>query len=158
MIVCGADPGRHGALVALETDTRTVVATLPMPGGSDDGVDWARVDDWLAATRPTLMVIEKVHALPVGSRKSAFSFGANFGGLITLAQARRTPYELVAPQTWQKEILRDFDREDTKRASIAYADRAFPGVVPTTARGKRDDGVADALGLAVYGMRFLVRA
>ncbi len=151
--IVGVDPGRYGALVALPPEGRTPLAILPMPLLPDELIDWAAVSLFLNSNSPSVTVIEKVHSRPGQGVKGTFTFGGMLEGLKALCQSMRLPYELVAPQTWQAEMLRDMDRTDTKAASVEYCSRAFPGAVPRMTRTKWHDGVADALCLAEFGRR-----
>jgi len=61
--------------------------------------------------------------------------------------ALEIPYQLVAPQTWQRAMHAGTPGSDTKQRSILAAQRLFPSVdLRRNRKGRRpDDGLADAL-------------
>ncbi len=65
-------------------------------------------------------------------------------GLLT---ALRIPYQLVAPQAWQRVMHQGTPQGDTKVRSILAAQRLFPDVSLLRSAGSRklDDGLADEL-------------
>lgn len=88
--------------------------------------------------------LEYVHAIFGSSAKATFSFGEVYGKLQALLIARKIPYHLIAPKTWQNEIWDNKDmvvsykkvklrgkeinkkEVNTKATSINAAKRLFP--------------------------------
>ena len=104
--------------------------------------------------QPGLAIIEKVHSMPKQGVSSSFTFGENFGAWQGIMAARNIPYLLVTPQTWQKVMLKDAPKKgrSTKERSLEVARQLFPHI---DLRYKADDGKADALHMARYGMMLI---
>ncbi len=137
----GIDPGKNGALAIIHSDG---AEAWHYPGDVALAVDLVR--SVLLTQRPVLAAIEKVGARPGQGVTSMFNFGANYGQWIGILAALGVPYVMVLPQTWQKVAL-DSGGGSAKDRSLAWARRRFPDVDLSL---KKDDGKADALGLAVY--------
>ena len=54
--------------------------------------------------------LENVHAFPTDGRSSAFKFGMNFGMWKGLLHAHLIDFQLVVPQLWMNEYLRDGEK------------------------------------------------
>lgn len=78
-----------------------------------------------------------------------------FRGPCWAMESMRIPFQVVAPQTWQKRMLTF--KGDTKAASVEVAKRMYPSF--TFKRTPRcttyHDGMADAALIATYGWRQL---
>lgn len=162
MIYLGIDPGLDGALAAITVfgppinshfvdifDTPTV--SVARTGGKyKREYDIAAMQKRLVEIGGTYAVIEKVHAMPGQGVTSMFSMGYGCGLWEGLLAGLGIPYTRVAPQTWQKTMLRDEGKG--KDASRLQAQRLFPARAELFAR-KKDDGRADAVMLAEYGRR-----
>lgn len=103
-------------------------------------------------------VVERVHAFPGQGVTSMFSFGTNYGGWLTTMELLEIPHELVLPQRWQKEILKlnlpkgmksAERRKLTKAKALSFAQRKWP----TLNLKKKDEGLVDALCIALYALR-----
>lgn len=144
----GIDPGASGGIAALRSDLSEYEAHR-FPGDL-----WAAstlLHEMLERFSPDLVVIEKVHSMPRQGVSSTFKFGANYGGWLgMLAYAKVSTIE-VTPRKWQKLIL-GAGKGDTKQRSLEVARRLYPKV---DLRYKVDDGKADALHLAKYGILHL---
>lgn len=72
-------------------------------------------------------VIENVHATPIMSVSSAFSFGQNFGAWLGILASWDIPVWLVTPQEWQKglAIPAEIQGTDRKAALKAMATTLF---------------------------------
>lgn len=80
----------------------------------------------------TLVVLERVHAMPTDGGSSAFSFGENFGGIQGVLAALNIPYKFVTPQQWQKKVgVLPKEKADRKRALKAFAQQRFPQIKVT---------------------------
>jgi len=91
---------------------------------------------------------------------SAFTFGVGHGLWRGMLAALGVPYTIVHPKTWQKEMFKDIRKvKDTKKASIITAGRLFPKVnlLPSGKARKESHGMSDALLMAEYGRRQIVR-
>ena len=85
--------------------------------------------------------------------------GRGLGILEGIIVALELPYIKVAPQTWQKEILRDFNRgDDAKTASIINAERMFPQVTFMASERctKVDNNLTDATNIALFAKKTFI--
>jgi Holliday junction resolvasome RuvABC endonuclease subunit len=148
MKVCGIDPGKSGGLTAIEDGK--LLQSIPMPI-DDDGVDFNRVADFLKLHNPSVVYIERVHAMPGQGVTSMFNFGFSTGGLHGTARALGYVVKLVQPRTWQKSLMGDAKHE--KSDTILFVQKLFPDVnLLATKRSKKPhDGMADSIGIGYYG-------
>jgi crossover junction endodeoxyribonuclease RuvC len=147
--VCGLDPGFSGALAFLHDSGAVTVYPVPILAGEFDELAFRALLD---GANPGLVVMEKVHARPGNGVVSMFRFGQIYGSLISSIKLLRFRLELVAPQTWKAEVLRDTERD--KQAAIDYCARAYPQaslMLPGARKPSHD--IADAICLAEYGQR-----
>ena len=140
----GIDPGAKGALALLRDGETEVVSYDP--------------ERYIAAlgrlkSAESVACVEKVGAMPGQGVTSMFSFGKNAGFIEGILQTYGIPYQLVPPQTWKKE----FQLHKSKQDSISVCKRLFPNanLLPTEKCRKENDGMAEALLLALYARRKL---
>jgi crossover junction endodeoxyribonuclease RuvC len=143
------DPGLSGG-IAIRYQGKLTAQLLPLAGKT---LDLAELANIIRQARPTLAIVEKVHAMPGQGVTSMFTFGMGYGAIQGILATLKIPYELVTPQRWKGVVLAGTTKD--KNAAIAYCRRAFPNVslVPPRCR-KPHDGIADALCLLEYGRRF----
>ncbi len=145
-LVLGIDPGADGGFALVCEDGRAWA--WPMPETPTRIL--AEMEEH---GRPGLVVLESVHAMPGQGVSSCFSFGQAFGVLNALCAFLRLPVVTVSPQRWQRHIHGRLPGEDGKKLTTDWAAKRFPAIsLLRTPRCKvPHDGMADALGLAVYG-------
>lgn len=159
----GIDPGLSGAIAFLHRDGKfdgkleiLKTPTIKNPKGKTEYNVGAMVH-FLKRSGITGVTLEKVGAMPGQGVTSMFSMGRGLGLWEGIIVALELPYVKVAPQTWQKEILRDFKRQkgEAKQASILNAQRMFPtqSFLPTPRCTKIDDNMCDATNLALYAKK-----
>jgi len=157
----GVDPGHDGAIAIVDQNGK-VVDLRPMPlitGKDRDEFDLPAICDALIGLHPDktrFVTVERSQPLPKGMGGGIANFARGVArGFAWMLTALRIPYQLVSPQTWQREMHTGTMGEDTKQKSIVAAQRLFPGVsLIRTARSKKaHDGFADALLLAEFGRR-----
>jgi len=157
MIVCGIDPGKTGALVALRPDGTSALLRMPI---KEDGksIDGKAVALWLTLESVDVVCIELIGAR--GHRNAAgkairnagneFRFAIGVGVLHGVLDAMAIPYKTVSPMRWKVAILKGTGTD--KAAAISYVQRFLPQVDLTPGRmTKPNDGIADAACMAVYG-------
>lgn len=155
-VVCGIDPGKQGAIAFLDSRDQTArTYRMPLIKTDKKAICLSTVADVLQAKAPTLVGVEKVHAMPKQGVVSMFSFGVSFGGILGCCAALKLPVVLVTPQSWKQQILAGYDRSD-KRSSVLFCASYFTRVLlddkPVSA-SSLPDGVADALCIALYVQR-----
>lgn len=153
MIYLGIDPGKKGAIAAIETNLDGDIEYIDaMPFVNE--IDYMHfLEDRLAFRKAVSFrcCLEKVGPHPGEGVKSSFSFGENFGFIRGLLVACKIPYQLVLPQKWKRE----FSLGSDKNESIEVCRRLFPDIdLRASERSRKDhDGMAEALLMAEYARR-----
>lgn len=155
MIVAGIDPGKTGALVLYcGASGRTVVRRVPtikLPKDTPAYSEWWQTWHAALAFGIDMIVIEQVAARPTQGVVSMFNFGKVYGFAHALACSAGAPIHFVTPAVWKGKFgLLKAD----KSASREKARTLLPQMEPELRRVK-DDGVAEAALLALYGNKYL---
>jgi hypothetical protein len=105
--VLGVDPGRKGAIAALRPD-RSEHRLLAMPM-LEKSIDTRAVRDFLEALRLSgelrHAVIEKSQVLPKQGAVSGFTYGRNYGVLVTILEFMGVPFQEEAPAKWKHAVI-----------------------------------------------------
>jgi len=146
MVICGADPGKKGALVALDTDSRYcnhIKLAYDKAGDLETGpLSW-----WLACASPDLILLEKVGGRGGWGAVQTFNFGDVYGQLRLFLRMSGYPLRMVPPKTWQA-----FAHAGVS-PSLAPKDRSALVLSQTfPASSKLHDGVMDAFLLTWFGV------
>jgi hypothetical protein len=170
MQVVGIDPGLDGGIaVFTEGASQPLVRALPTRthySGKGREIDASALYKWLEdlfpAQIPDLAVIERVRNVNTGRKQGAtsmFSFGDGFGCVRTVldvigGSSRRWPVLFAEPKVWQKAILTGMNRDDPKKAALAYVARRFPELSLRASERcqKPHSGIVDAVCIALYGL------
>lgn len=141
MIYIGIDPGLKGGIALIRDESATAV-----PFTKDLLKEVCR-----SLKEPAVCFLEKVGAMPGQGVTSMFNFGTTYGYIMGVLEAFDIPYQLISPQKWKKHF--SLDKDKTK--SVETAKRLFPTVslLPTERCHKENDGMAEALLIALYGKR-----
>lgn len=166
--IIGIDPGLQGAIAFAFIDSTARVYCTPTvysAKGRREYDEPAMRERLLStfAVRSTLHAfIERQQTMRLGPDKAPpaiaqFRKGEGYGLWRGLLVGLGISYTVVGPRTWQKLMLRDVDKSDTKAASIIVAKRLFPDVrLRHSDRCTKDNhNFADALLIAEYGRRTL---
>ena len=183
--ILGADPGKHGGIVLLNTKYNPVeikpgdIVQIPVHKNEEGRLNTLEIWDKLLPYRDriVLYVQEEVHALFGSSASGTFFFGEAAGSLYTTlnllshtaARDKAADVILVQPKIWQKTAWipehivyerqkKDTTRKkkDTKATSTNAAASVFPGVSFVPPRCRTvHDGLVDAALIAYYGLRKL---
>jgi crossover junction endodeoxyribonuclease RuvC len=184
MIVIGIDPGKSGGIAAINRRDFIALEPMPVSSdglidgrrlaewivehtGHPHGV-WAKNERGHDFVDSEVSVwVEDVHAMPGQGVCSMFSFGRGLGCIEGVCGALGLAVHRVRPQEWVKEaerVLGDpgVDRgasgkEKAKGRGAVWAKRIWPhaNLLATERSKKPHDGMADALLIAWYGMRFI---
>ena len=141
----GIDPGKTGALAAIDHHTGDIIDIADMPAIGKH-VSAAGVAGWLAnmAHHGSLVVaIEDVSSSPQMGVTSSFSFGRSKGVVEGCVQSAGWPLHYVTPATWKRQVGLRADKD----AARQLATNTWPTWASTFAR-KKDDGRAEAAILA----------
>ena len=149
-LLMGVDPGISGAIAFWFPDQpdQIVVQDVPVVDGQLDPVTLARRIDQM---RPTLAVVEKVHAMPKQGVSSTFKFGMAYGMVLGVIATQKIPLHLVTPARWKKAFNLSADKEQSR----ALALRLWPGCDEFGL--KKSHGKAEAALIARYGVQLLDR-
>ena len=149
MIYMGIDPGLHGALALIDSDGNLIdIWDTPLIGKEYDLREMAcLIRDHL----PNGCAIEEQHAMPKQGVTSTFQTGFGFGLWMGFLTAYGVKHEKVRAQDWKKAL--GIPAGSDKSASVAAAQRLFPGGDFTGPRGGIKDGRADACLLAEWRRR-----
>lgn len=173
MIFVGVDPGKTGAIAAIDAEADpgddAGVRLWPMPvikarrGRPEyDLGEIASLLRELAEATLVFVTLEKGQAYPetVGTRHMGggianYQRGLGRGIFEGLLVGLGVSYQLVHPKTWQKVMLDGTSGTDTKQRAIIAAQRLLPGVeLRRSERARKpDEGMVDAALLALYGAR-----
>ena len=157
MIAIGIDPGKSGSVAAVEDGKILGVMDCPTirPKNGKSQYDERAMYQMLFCHGLYLgsadkIILEKVHAMPGQGVVSMFEFGKGLGIWLGILATQKIPYELITPQRWKKEMLRDIPGTDQKARSVIAAKRLYPDLeLPR----KKDHNKADAVLIATWGLR-----
>lgn len=156
----GVDNGLAGGIAAYFGTGELRVTPMPVVGvksakGNKNEYHIPAILQWFdqLPCAPKMVVLEKAQAFPGQGVVSMFGVGRGFGIIEGILAARKFPYTIVAPKTWQKKMFEGVAHMDTKQASVLVAQRLFPDTIFTgTERSvKIKDGLTDAALMAMYG-------
>lgn len=91
------------------------------------------------------IVIEEVHSRPNMGKRSAFTFGYQFGRICTIIEALGYKYHLATPQAWMAAV--ECMSGGDKKVTLAAAKERFPELYIT-------HSTADALLIAQYSRHY----
>jgi crossover junction endodeoxyribonuclease RuvC len=152
-LILAIDPGLTGAYALLER-TGKIIEVGDLPVIADLKTKWIDGDtlteQWLdrIGEREVTGVIERVHPMPESGSQGAFSQGMTLGSLLVSLQIVGASIELVAPQSWKRDLgllspgSTDGER---KRRSLDKARLLFPRAPLDR---QKDHGRAEALLIA----------
>jgi len=152
-MIISVDPGKTGAIAALENGRITWVYDMPTMGrthGKGQEIDPYELSSILLnikAGKDATVLIEQVGAMPGQGTTSMFHFGESVGVILGVCGALQLPVRRVRPQFWKKKaglIGKDKD------AARALAIQIHPEVSDMLTR-KKDVGRAEAILIAEFG-------
>jgi crossover junction endodeoxyribonuclease RuvC len=161
--VVGIDPGLSGGFCIMTLSTKSllhediVFEFFPTIASEPD---FQKLTYIFSCLLDCHAVLEKVAARPGQGVCSMFKFGRVYGALQALLAAHQIPSFEVTPQKWQAEMLEGIPviqktsgKKDTKKMALLAAQKLFPSLtIP-----KKHDGLVDALLIAEWGRRKLIR-
>ena len=137
----GIDPGKTGALAAIDHHTGDIIDIADMPAIGKH-VSAAGVAAWLidmAHNGQLVVALEDVTSSPQMGVVSAFSFGRSKGIIEGCVAARLAPIHYITPAKWKRDVGLRADKD----AARQLATNTWPTWATTFAR-KKDDGRAEA--------------
>ena len=155
MICIGIDPGKTGALVALDEHGNVMLAELcPVLGKDFNDTEMSRVvRDAISDELNVHAGIEKCGTRPGESLRGAFSFGEGVGIWRGILAAHVIGWRWIAPQAWQVRALsgerKPKARKELKDAITRSAIRRWPKL-SSVLHLKKNQGIADAAWIAEH--------
>lgn len=162
MIFIGVDPGKSGAIAAIESD-RQIILIEDYPGDVHGCVDIIDKIMDISAFIPTLnkpvgkyiqAAIERAQSMPKQGVRSMFNYGCNYGDWRGCFASPKIPFEHPTPQMWRKGLITTIGT--AKNPSVDAARRLFPEAELYGPRGGAKDGRAEALLIAEWLRRLHV--
>lgn len=166
MIYIGIDPGKSGAIAAIDEDRRVhalmVVPVIKPKRGKafyDTRAMRAIFTDVIGLCgdpQPhAACVIEKAQVYQHDGKVSAFSNGEGYGLWRGFLSAFNIPYMEVKPKSWQAIVLHGQPKGDTKAMALNVATQMWPNesFLRTPRCTTRHDGLIDAICIAEYARR-----
>jgi crossover junction endodeoxyribonuclease RuvC len=161
VIVVGIDPGKSGAVVAIDSSNLLPVGAWYAEQDYCSSGEYQ--DDRMAevmrccaagAAVPKLVLIERQHAMPKQGGTSCLTIGIGFGLWRGICAGLGLPREIVSAPIWQKEMFRGVPGADKKDQAARVAQMRVPSLnLFPGRRRKPHDGLADACCLALWGIR-----
>ena len=157
LTICGIDPGKTGALVALRQNGIAAVLRMPLkPDGKS--IDGRAIARWLVLEEVDVACVELIGARAhtngagkaIRNSGNEFRFAIGVGAIHGVLEAMGIPYQKVSPMRWKTAVLRGLGTD--KEAAIKYVQLKMKGVDLTPGKiRKPNDGIADAACIAAYG-------
>lgn len=157
MIYIGIDNGLTGGLVALSDHPGPPIASCVMPiRGKAKGneVDAAWIANWILNWNiGSVSVILEIPGKHSPGLQALCSMWDSFGAIRGVLESRGIRHHRVAPQTWQKAILGNVEKGNTKPAALSKARQLWPNEtwLATPRSSKPHSGLVDAALIAEYG-------
>jgi crossover junction endodeoxyribonuclease RuvC len=157
----GIDPGKDGAMVALDSNGDVISAhltkqdfTIQVGKGSKREYLAPRMAFAINCISKShnvrLAVLEKQHAMPGQGVTSMFSCGYGYGLWVATVASHGIPLTEVRATTWIKSILAGVPGEGKGRSIYAVTSRLPKLDLTPGAKRKPHDGLADAACMAMY--------
>lgn len=157
MIYIGIDNGLTGALVALSDHPGPPIEMCAMPTrGKSKGneVDANLLWLWIYLSGGTActVILETPGKHSPGSQ-ALCSMWDSYGAIRGVLESHRIRHHRITPQQWQKKMLPNCAKGDTKPAALAKARQLWPDEtwLATPRCSKPHDGLIDAALIAEYG-------
>lgn len=147
----GIDPGQTGGVGVLAENSHII---------THEWKDEHEARGFLFAINQTYAIravaLEDVFACKGQSAMGALSFGKNVGYWRGLIHGMNLPLLEVKPQVWMKSMgvpNRKKGEPKTYKTSFPVAELMFPTVELRTPKGRKKDGIADALLIAAWARK-----
>lgn len=163
MRILGIDPGLSGGYAVVDEKASLLSCgqfpthTVKKNGKASTQLDGADLAVLLGTTKATHAFVEVVSSRP--RQAGQFQFGINTGMIHGILHAHKIKFELVASASWKSgygiKRLEAETKKDKKNEARAIASTLFPKQAKSFARVK-DDGVAEATLIALYGLYLIL--
>lgn len=144
------DPGKNGAIVALDYDLNRG-HYLKLSYDKNGVIEYEMVIKLLNEYQPKRIYLEKVQGRGGWGASQTFNFGSYFGQLKLILSQVNHPHQLVTPLTWQRVIHDGIDKTlKPKERSLVAFKNLLPTVSVDFGKRKPHDGIMDALLILVW--------
>jgi hypothetical protein len=157
MITIGIDNGLTGGLVAISDHRASIIGMSVMPiKGKAKGneVDSEGVFLFLMQwPRKDITVILETPGKHSPGVMALCSMWDSYGAIRSILETRGYRHHRIAPQTWQKAVLGNVEKGQTKPAALSRARQLWPdeSFLATAKSKKPHEGLIDGALLAEYG-------
>jgi len=124
-VVVGIDPGKAGAIAALDATDGGLMWVADMPVANDEvspvlfALTLARVlDDRIGRHDDVTVVVEEVAAFPKNGSIGNFKLGQAHGIILGAVGAMRLPLHRVRPAVWKKAMKLSSDKELSRARAL----------------------------------------
>jgi hypothetical protein len=162
MIYLGVDPGKDGAIVALDENGKVHASWMTKPeftvrvgkGSKREYAEYrmAEAIQSLVDKDRVYAVVEKQGARPGQGSVSMLSIGLGWGLWRGILASHEVPVISVHPKTWVSRILRDAPGVGKSRSILVCEQRVPDLDLRPGRRTKAHDGLADAACLALFAL------
>lgn len=164
-LIMGVDPGLRGAISVVEIKSQKIIDMIDMPTyktksdarkqGYLEHIDAVKLSLALDFYAPltSIAILEMPGAMPGQGLSSTFRFGQSVGLLNGLLIGKYISVCGVAPAVWKASMGLSYNKEDSIKEAITY----FKDYAWLWKLKKHNDRAESAL-LAIYGMRYLLKA
>jgi hypothetical protein len=150
MLVAGVDLGLSGGITMLEGNDIKYLGMMPVIQSSKTRVyDVYKLIYIFKQYNPAFIMVEKPLLHPKSGKISYQQSGYGLGLFTGIATSLGIKFDMVLPNQWQKAILGNFGKGDSKTASIQYATFNYPHHEWKIGKNYHD-GLTDSLGIALY--------
>ena len=153
MRIIGIDPGLSGGIAILDDNKVIELFDMPvMPDGKknkrqlNSALLVKLIKDNIKNLEDTVMVVEKVNAMPGQGVTSMFNFGQTFGAIKGICAALGLPIFLIRPAKWKKHFELINSSKDSSRTK---AIEMYPSISEQLSK-KKDVNKSDAILIARY--------
>lgn len=152
-VVLGVDPGVKGAVAAIKAKDLSIEFLKPLPTNSH-GIDFHNMAEMLKRFKRRRAIVYCESYIYTPNLKATFNVGGVYAAVY--ASVAKMPV-LVPPASWQRWALYNIPvslssevdhKKQTKRRSISLANALYPDLE----LDDDQDGLADAIGIALYGL------
>jgi len=153
---CGIDIGLKGGLAVIDENCKILKLLSLQTKKNQQGKEELNAA-WLYENLPidgdlqplcSLTTIEALKSFGNEGRTSLWSFGTSNGKTLAILEITNSPYIAIDPKIWKEKYLKGTKKD--KSAAIGYVLQRFPGVDLKQGKSQFQDGLADALMLALY--------
>lgn len=157
MIFVGVDNGLTGGIVAIPSYRGITIRmdVMPVQGKAkgnevDSRAFLALFEDWPREAVTVLLETPGKHSPGV---QALCSMWDSYGAIRAILETRGFRHYRIAPQTWQRKMLGNVAKGQTKPAALSAARRLWPGesFLATSRSKKPHEGLIDAALIAEYG-------